>query len=94
VYEINERDRESPAYLRLSAKQTENALGDLVPFTNKVSLFFPFLPSFVFFLPSWCALLTPSLGSPPAGVQREPRQAPGRDGQDLPLLIDADRWAT
>ncbi|KAL5218722.1 hypothetical protein ABZP36_019406 [Zizania latifolia] len=36
VYEINERDRESPAYLRLSAKQTENALGDLVPFTNKV----------------------------------------------------------
>jgi hypothetical protein len=81
VYEINERDRESPAYLCLSAKQTENALGDLVPFTNKVSLFFPFLPSFVFFLPSWCALLTPSLGSPPAGVQREPRQAPGRDGR-------------
>jgi allene oxide cyclase len=38
VYEINERDRESPAYLRLSAKQTENALGDLVPFTNKVGL--------------------------------------------------------
>ncbi|TVU46482.1 hypothetical protein EJB05_06022 [Eragrostis curvula] len=36
VYEINERDRESPAYLRLSAKQTENALGDLVPFTNKL----------------------------------------------------------
>ncbi|TKV95440.1 hypothetical protein SEVIR_9G363100v4 [Setaria viridis] len=36
VYELNERDRESPAYLRLSAKQTENALGDLVPFTNKV----------------------------------------------------------
>ncbi|PUZ40545.1 hypothetical protein GQ55_9G432400 [Panicum hallii var. hallii] len=36
VYEINERDRESPAYLRLSPKQTENALGDLVPFTNKV----------------------------------------------------------
>jgi allene oxide cyclase len=36
VYEMNERDRESPAYLRLSAKQTENALGDLVPFTNKV----------------------------------------------------------
>lgn len=36
VYEINERDRESPAYLHLSAKQTENALGDLVPFTNKV----------------------------------------------------------
>uniref|UniRef100_A0A0D9VVK4 Allene oxide cyclase, chloroplastic n=1 Tax=Leersia perrieri TaxID=77586 RepID=A0A0D9VVK4_9ORYZ len=36
VYEINERDRESPSYLRLSAKQTENALGDLVPFTNKV----------------------------------------------------------
>jgi hypothetical protein len=38
VYEINERDRESPAYLRLSPKQTENALGDLVPFTNKVRL--------------------------------------------------------
>lgn len=36
LYEINERDRESPAYLRLSAKQTENALGDLVPFTNKL----------------------------------------------------------
>lgn len=36
VYELNERDRESPAYLRLSAKQTQNALGDLVPFTNKV----------------------------------------------------------
>ncbi|MQL98106.1 hypothetical protein Taro_030806 [Colocasia esculenta] len=36
VYEINERDRESPAYLRLSQKQVENALGDLVPFTNKV----------------------------------------------------------
>ena len=37
VYELNERDRESPAYLRLSTKQSENALGDLVPFTNKVS---------------------------------------------------------
>lgn len=37
VYEINERDRESPAYLRFSKKQVENALGDLVPFTNKVS---------------------------------------------------------
>lgn len=36
VYEINERDRQSPAYLRLSQKNT-NALGDLVPFTNKVS---------------------------------------------------------
>lgn len=36
VYEINERDRESPAYLKLSPKKTENALGDLVPFTNKV----------------------------------------------------------
>ncbi|VAI61534.1 unnamed protein product [Triticum turgidum subsp. durum] len=36
VYELNERDRESPAYLRLSAKQSQNALGDLVPFTNKV----------------------------------------------------------
>ncbi|VAI50075.1 unnamed protein product [Triticum turgidum subsp. durum] len=36
VYELNEHDRESPAYLRLSAKQSQNALGDLVPFTNKV----------------------------------------------------------
>ncbi|XP_031115347.1 allene oxide cyclase, chloroplastic-like isoform X2 [Ipomoea triloba] len=35
VYEINERDRGSPAYLRLSYKK-ENSLGDLVPFTNKV----------------------------------------------------------
>ncbi|KAK9676149.1 hypothetical protein RND81_11G057900 [Saponaria officinalis] len=35
VYEINERDRESPAYLRLSQKQV-NSLGDLVPFTNKI----------------------------------------------------------
>ncbi|KAG0459652.1 hypothetical protein HPP92_022780 [Vanilla planifolia] len=30
LYEINERDRESPAYLRLSQKQV-NSLGDLVP---------------------------------------------------------------
>ncbi|KAI6686215.1 hypothetical protein NL676_032128 [Syzygium grande] len=35
VYEINERDRGSPAYLRLSQK-TVNSLGDLVPFTNKL----------------------------------------------------------
>ncbi|XP_042500665.1 allene oxide cyclase, chloroplastic-like [Macadamia integrifolia] len=35
VYEINERDRGSPAYLRLSQKE-ENSLGDLVPFSNKV----------------------------------------------------------
>ncbi|KAL2551830.1 Allene oxide cyclase 4 [Forsythia ovata] len=35
VYEINERDRGSPAYLRLSQK-TVNTLGDLVPFSNKV----------------------------------------------------------
>jgi allene oxide cyclase len=55
MYEINERDRESPAYLRLSAKQTENALGDLVPFTNKVSF------SFLCFLPSWRALAHHSL---------------------------------
>ncbi|RRT40182.1 hypothetical protein B296_00058679, partial [Ensete ventricosum] len=34
VYEINERDRGSPAYLRLSQKQV-NSLGDLVPFSNK-----------------------------------------------------------
>ncbi|CAA6661020.1 unnamed protein product [Spirodela intermedia] len=27
---------ESPVYLRFSPKQTQNALGDLVPFTNKV----------------------------------------------------------
>jgi len=36
VYEINERDRGSPAYLRLSQKSV-NSLGDLVPFSNKVS---------------------------------------------------------
>ncbi|KAG5527909.1 hypothetical protein RHGRI_028737 [Rhododendron griersonianum] len=35
VYEINERDRGSPAYLRLSQK-TVNSLGDLVPFSNKL----------------------------------------------------------
>ncbi|XP_071731297.1 allene oxide cyclase, chloroplastic [Rutidosis leptorrhynchoides] len=35
VYEINERDRGSPAYLRLGQKPV-NSLGDLVPFTNKV----------------------------------------------------------
>ncbi|PKI75608.1 hypothetical protein CRG98_004009 [Punica granatum] len=34
VYEINERDRGSPAYLRLSQKSV-NSLGDLVPFSNK-----------------------------------------------------------
>ncbi|KAJ9564758.1 hypothetical protein OSB04_000724 [Centaurea solstitialis] len=35
VYELNERDRGSPAYLRLGQKPV-NSLGDLVPFTNKV----------------------------------------------------------
>ncbi|CAI0451139.1 unnamed protein product [Linum tenue] len=35
VYEMNERDRGSPAVLRLSQKPT-NSLGDLVPFSNKV----------------------------------------------------------
>ncbi|XP_072953129.1 allene oxide cyclase, chloroplastic-like [Typha angustifolia] len=35
VYEFNERDRRSPAYLRLSQKEV-NSLGDLVPFTNKL----------------------------------------------------------
>ncbi|KAL3501661.1 hypothetical protein ACH5RR_036110 [Cinchona calisaya] len=35
VYEINERDRGSPAYLRLSKKEV-NSLGDLVPFSNKL----------------------------------------------------------
>ncbi|KAI4357856.1 hypothetical protein L6164_001779 [Bauhinia variegata] len=35
VYEINERDRSSPAYLRLSQKEV-NHLGDLVPFSNKL----------------------------------------------------------
>jgi allene oxide cyclase len=35
VYEINERDRSSPAYLRLSQKSV-NSLGDLVPFSNKL----------------------------------------------------------
>ncbi|KAK4779737.1 hypothetical protein SAY87_015843 [Trapa incisa] len=35
VYEINERDRGSPAFLRLSQKSV-NSLGDLVPFSNKL----------------------------------------------------------
>nr|CAI29046.1 allene-oxide cyclase [Medicago truncatula] len=35
VYELNERDRGSPAYLRLSNKSV-NSLGDLVPFSNKL----------------------------------------------------------
>ncbi|XP_021769079.1 allene oxide cyclase, chloroplastic-like [Chenopodium quinoa] len=35
VYEINERDRESPAVLKLSKKPVL-ALGDLIPFTNKL----------------------------------------------------------
>lgn len=35
VYEINELDRGSPAYLRLSQKSV-NSLGDLVPFSNKI----------------------------------------------------------
>ena len=35
VYEINERDRGSPAVLKLSKKEV-NSLGDLVPFTNKI----------------------------------------------------------
>ncbi|XP_019442784.1 PREDICTED: allene oxide cyclase, chloroplastic-like isoform X2 [Lupinus angustifolius] len=35
IYEINERDRGSPAYLRLSQK-TVNSIGDLVPFSNKI----------------------------------------------------------
>ncbi|KAK5810778.1 hypothetical protein PVK06_026095 [Gossypium arboreum] len=41
VYELNERDRGSPAYLRLSQKSV-NSLGDLVPFSNKVSFLFLF----------------------------------------------------
>ncbi|XP_050221497.1 allene oxide cyclase, chloroplastic [Mercurialis annua] len=36
VYEINEKDRESPAILKLSKKPNQLALGDLVPFTNKL----------------------------------------------------------
>ncbi|RZC61185.1 hypothetical protein C5167_022930 [Papaver somniferum] len=35
VYEINERDRGSPAYLPLSQKPV-HSLGDLVPFSNKI----------------------------------------------------------
>ncbi|KAG8382936.1 hypothetical protein BUALT_Bualt05G0131700 [Buddleja alternifolia] len=35
VYEINERDRRSPAYLPLSQKET-HSIGDLVPFSNKL----------------------------------------------------------
>jgi hypothetical protein len=55
VYKINECDRESRAYLCLSAKQTENSLGDLVPFTNQIS-FFSF-PSFLCFLPSFLPIV-------------------------------------
>jgi len=41
VYELNDLDRGSPAFLRLSGKtdaagKPVNHLGDLVPFTNKV----------------------------------------------------------
>ncbi|KAL5826095.1 hypothetical protein ACOSQ4_017892 [Xanthoceras sorbifolium] len=37
VYEINEKDRDSPAVLKLSKKPGSTlALGDLVPFTNKL----------------------------------------------------------
>jgi allene oxide cyclase len=35
VYEMNERDRGSPAYLPLSQKE-QHSLGDLVPFSNKL----------------------------------------------------------
>ncbi|CAI8595639.1 unnamed protein product [Vicia faba] len=35
VYEMNERDRGSPAYLKLSQRPM-NSLGDLVPFSNKL----------------------------------------------------------
>lgn len=35
VYEMNEKDRGSPAYLMLSGKTTKS-LGDLVPFSNKL----------------------------------------------------------
>ncbi|GAA0139603.1 hypothetical protein Leryth_015056 [Lithospermum erythrorhizon] len=35
VYEINELDRDSPAYLRLSGKII-SSIGDLVPFSNKL----------------------------------------------------------
>jgi allene oxide cyclase len=35
VYEMNERDRGSPAFLKLSQKPV-NSLGDLVPFSNKL----------------------------------------------------------
>jgi allene oxide cyclase len=58
VYELNERDRESPAYLCLSAKQTENALGDLVPFTNKVHRLLR-LPSRSVLLLAPCLILDP-----------------------------------
>ena len=43
VYELNEKDRGSPAYLPFSFKfdffkfLPKGALGDLVPFTNKVT---------------------------------------------------------
>ncbi|MQL96053.1 hypothetical protein Taro_028723 [Colocasia esculenta] len=35
MYKMYERDRESPAHLRPNRRQVENALGDLVPFSNK-----------------------------------------------------------
>ncbi|CAL1392821.1 unnamed protein product [Linum trigynum] len=36
VYEMNERDRGSPVVLKLSQKPGQLALGDLVPFSNKL----------------------------------------------------------
>lgn len=36
VYEINERDRNSPAILKLSKNTEHLTIGDLVPFTNKL----------------------------------------------------------
>jgi hypothetical protein len=89
VYELNERDRESPAYLRLSAKQSENALGDLVPFTNKVSSSISSFACFFTRSPSILPPVGPFLAlprlicRPAAGVQRKPGQADRDHGGDL-----------
>ncbi|MQL75404.1 hypothetical protein Taro_007763 [Colocasia esculenta] len=36
MYKMYKRDRERPAHLLPSRRQVENALGDLVPFANKL----------------------------------------------------------
>lgn len=63
VYEINEIDRGSPVYLRLSQKDV-NSLGDLVPFSNKV----PSKASLLNFSPAVCFLIRH--GRSTAGIWR------------------------